>query len=249
MSGRRFFVNRISENKAEITGGDYNHAANVLRLKAGDSVVVFNYEHGEYNSTIESIDPGNGRITVALGEKTRERESKRSVITAYISLVKRDNFEFMLEKLTEIGVDAIIPVAAARSVVKVKDGEKKEKRWASIIYSAVKQSGRLTVPGLMPVTAGVENIAPVGDSAGFFIYEKSHGVYLINEAVKLVPGDNASFIIGPEGGFDDREAEIISSRGFREVSIGDTILRAETAAIATATVLAQALRRSDWKNS
>jgi 16S rRNA (uracil1498-N3)-methyltransferase len=249
MSGRRFFVNKISENKAEITGGDYNHAVNVLRLKAGDEVVVFNYEYGEYESAVESIDEKNGRMTVVLGKKIREREGKRSIITSYISLVKKENFEFMLEKLTETGVDVIVPVAANRSVVKVKDEAKKEKRWESIIYSAVKQSGRMTTPALMPVVPGVENIPDAGFGASFFIYEKAHGTYLINEAVKLNPGDDASFIIGPEGGFDDNEAEIIIGKGFKEVSIGDTILRAETAAIASATVLAQALRRSDWKNS
>lgn len=248
MSGRRFFVNKISENKAEITGGDYNHAVNVLRLKAGDEVVVFNYEYGEYESAVESIDEKEGRITILLGKKIREREGKRSIITSYISLVKKENFEFILEKLTETGVDVIVPVAANRSVVKVKDEAKKEKRWESIIYSAVKQSGRMTTPALLPVISGVENI-PAANAASFFIYEKAHGTYLIDEAVKLKPGDDASFIIGPEGGFDGSEAEIIIGKGFKEVSIGDTILRAETAAIASATVLAQALRRSDWKNS
>jgi 16S rRNA (uracil1498-N3)-methyltransferase len=146
-------------------------------------------------------------------------------------------------------VDVIVPLAARRSVVKIKDGAKKEKRWETIIYSAVKQSGRMTAPELKPVLEGVNMLKKDEKGAGFFIYEKAHGVYLIDEAVKLNPGDNASFIIGPEGGFEDEEAQIIIGMGFTAVSIGDTILRAETASIAASTVLAQALRRSVWKNS
>lgn len=249
MSLHRFFVNKISNDRAEISGGDFNHAKNVLRLKEGAEVIVFNYEYGEFIAKVESINAGNNSLTVVLGEKIKEREGERSFITAYVALIKKENFEFVLEKLTEIGVDVIVPFTAKRSVVKVKDEAKKEKRWENIIYTAVKQSGRMTTPGLMTVAGGVEEITPVESGANFFIYEKATGTYLIDEAVKLTPGVNASFIIGPEGGFEESEAEIIMNKGFKAVSIGDTILRAETAAVAAATVLAQALRRSKWKNS
>jgi len=248
MSLHRFFVNKISEGRAEITGSDYNHAKNVLRLKEGGEVIVFNNEHGEFMASVAAIDQKNNIMTVITGDKIKEREGKKSIITACISLIKKENFEFTLEKLTETGVDVIVPVTAKRSVVKIKDEAKKEKRWETIIYSAVKQSGRMTTPVLQPALSGVDGINPCEGGANFFIFEKADGVYLIDEAVKLKPGDNASFIIGPEGGFEESEADIITGKDFKPVSIGDTILRAETASIAAATVLSQALRRSKWKN-
>jgi 16S rRNA (uracil1498-N3)-methyltransferase len=248
MSLHRFFVNKITDNKAVIQGDDFEHAIKVLRLKEGDNIVIFNYEHGEYSAVIGPIDETGRIMEVIAVELLRARERKSSKITAIIALIKKDKMEFTLEKLTELGIDRIIPLITKRTVIKIKDEAKKEKRWESIIYSAVKQCGRLSTPELLPVIDGVKNISVEEGAQKFFIYEKEDKKYLIDEAVRLVPGSDACFIIGPEGGFDKDEADVILSRGFTGVSIGDTILRAETAAIAAGTVLVQALRRSTWKN-
>ena len=156
--------------------------------------------------------------------------------------------EFILEKLTELGIDIIIPLITKRTVVKIKEEEKKQKRWESIIYSAVKQCGRISKPELMPTVEGVENIRLAEKAKKFFIWEKEDKKFLIDEAVKISKDtEEVYFLTGPEGGFDDSEAKIIMDKGFMPVSIGDTILRAETAAIVSAGVLVQALRRSTWK--
>lgn len=248
MSIHRFFVNKISGNSAVISGDDYEHAVKVLRLKEGDEVIVFNYEHGEYKAKVSMIDANARVIEAGITEMIRAREKKSSKITAIAALIKKDKFEMTLEKLTELGIDRIIPLITNRTIIKIKDEGKKEKRWESIIYSAVKQCGRLSTPELLPVVEGVKNITAKEGCANFFIYEKEDGNFLIDEAVKLKAGADACFIIGPEGGFDSQEAEEIIKKGFLPVSIGDTILRAETAAIAAGTVLVQALRRSSWKN-
>jgi 16S rRNA (uracil1498-N3)-methyltransferase len=243
----RFFVNKIADGRAEISGEDFTHAATVLRLEKGDSVNVFNYEHGEFEAVIDSIDSHAHIITLRLGNAVKGRAKSASKITAIISLIKKDKMELMLEKLTELGVDRIIPLITNRTVIVVKDEEKKNDRWEKIIYSAVKQCGRLSTPQLLPVVNGVENIDAGPTGHRFFIYEKEENKFLLDEAIKMAPGDNAAFVIGPEGGFDEREAETITGKGFIPVSIGDTILRAETAAISAASVLVQALRRSSWK--
>lgn len=248
MGMHRFFVNKISGSSAVISGDDFEHAVKVLRLKEGDEVVVFNYEHGEYKAGVASIDLSGRIMSVNLGEMIRAREKKPSKITAIVALIKKDKMEMTLEKLTEIGVDRIIPLITNRTIIKIKDEGKKEKRWESIIYSAVKQCGRLSTPELLRVVEGVENISAAEGEAKFFIYEKEDKNFLIDEAVKLKAGVDACFVIGPEGGFDAKEAEEIIKKGFMPVSIGDTILRAETASIAAGTVLVQALRRSSWKN-
>ncbi len=146
MGAHRFFVNKISEGRAEILGEDYNHIINVLRLKKGDAINVFNYEAGEYSSIIESIDSKNRMINVAIENQVKAREKKNVKIGAIISIIKRENMEFIIEKLTELGINIIIPLITKRTVVKIKEEEKKQKRWESIIYSAVKQCGRISKP-------------------------------------------------------------------------------------------------------
>jgi 16S rRNA (uracil1498-N3)-methyltransferase len=248
MSIHRFFVNKISDNNAVIFGDDFEHAVKVLRLKEGDEIIIFNYEYGEYKAVIKLIDLSQRTMEVTAREMIRAREKKPSKITAIISLIKKDKMEMTLEKMTELGIDRIIPLVTNRTVIKIKDEGKKGKRWESIIYSAVKQCGRLSTPELLPVVEGVKNINIGEGTAKFFIYEKEDKNFLIDEAIKLAPGSDACFIIGPEGGFDNMEANEIIKKGFMSVSIGDTILRAETASIAAGTVLVQALRRSAWKN-
>ena len=249
MSGKRFFVNKIADNKALIEGEDYNHLINVLRKKEGDSVTVFNYEHGEYLAVIEKENKREQTVEVALKEQTKQRQEKKVKITAVIALIKRENFEFVLEKLTEVGVDVIIPLITKRTIIKIKDDEKKNERWNKIIYSAVKQCGRITSPQIMPVVESVAKIEAPQDALKYFIYEKAEGKYLVDEAFKHAQdGHEAVFVIGPEGGFDSSEAETIISKGFTPVSLGDTILRAETAAIVAAGALTQIFRRSEWKD-
>jgi 16S rRNA (uracil1498-N3)-methyltransferase len=248
MGDHRFFVNRISENKAYIEGDDFDHAYKVLRLKEGDEVAVFNYEHGEYKGRVVSVDTRERSMEIGTMEMIRAREKKNSKITAIVALIKKDKMELTLEKLTELGIDRIIPIITSRSVIKIKDEEKKGKRWESLIYAAVKQCGRLSTPDLLPVVDGIQNLPEMEGCVKFFVYEKEDENFLIDEAMKLKPGSDACFIIGPEGGFDSLEAELLINKGFIPVSIGDTILRAETASIAAGTVLVQALRRSNWKN-
>jgi len=241
-------VNKFDGEKASIQGEDFDHAVTVLRLKPGDTVDIFNYECGEYEAEIRSIDRNSRTIWLQALKLVRQRTGSPVKITAMIALIKKDNMEFVIEKMTELGVDRIVPVITKRSVVKIKEEEKKQKRWESIIYSAVKQCGRLSTPELAGVIDGVVNIEAKADHK-YFIYEKAQGFFLIDEALKI--GENAkevSFIIGPEGGFEDSEAKVIQEKGFIPVSIGDTILRAETAAIAAGTVLVQALRRGKWKS-
>ena len=247
MSEHRFFVNKISDNKAEIRGEDYFHIITVLRLKEGDHLHVFNYEHGEFKAKIESVDHIEKIINVTLKEKIKDRKKSSVKISAIISLIKNDKMAFVIEKLAELGVDRIIPVTAKRSIVKIKDEEKKHKRWEKIIYTAVKQCGRISTPLLSEVAESVDKLELNENAIKFFIWEKEDAKYLIDEAVKIQDStEEVYFIIGPEGGFETSEADTLINMGFAPVSIGDTTLRAETAAISAATVLNQALRRSKW---
>ena len=101
----------------------------------------------------------------------------------------------------------------------------------------------------MPVVTSVEKIEVSEKALKYFVYEKADGRYLVDEAFKAAKeAKEAVFVIGPEGGFDSAEAETIIKKGFVPVSLGDTILRAETAAIVAAGALTQIFRRSEWKD-
>lgn len=245
----RFFINKITNNEAEIKGEDFSHIVKVLRLKKGDFVNVFNYEYGEYEAEIEEIDKNKKIIKVKVKNKIKEREKQDIKIIAIISLIKKEKWEFLLEKLTELGVNLIIPYKANRSVVNIKDFEQKKERWEKIIYSAVKQCGRLTKTEIGNLINDLQEINFTDYSLKFFIWEKEEKLFLIDEVMKIDKNKikEIYFIIGPEGGFDDSEALKIKKCGFIPVSLGDTILRVETAAIAVASTLVQVIRRSKWK--
>ncbi len=249
MPSHRFFVNKIADNTAIIQGEDYNHIALVLRLKCGGTVNVFNYEHGEFISEITGMDGREKTVTVAVGEKVRGRETNRVKIAAAIAVIKKENMELIFEKLTEIGVDEIIPVVTRRTVVKIKEEGKKQKRWEKIIYEAVKQCGRISAPVLRPALGGVEDLVKEsGEGIKLLVWEKEEKNFLIDLAVKAQDASRVLFFTGPEGGFEQSEAGYLVKNGFIPVSMGDTTLRAETAAIIAGGVIIQGLRRGKWKS-
>ncbi len=243
----RFFVNKISEGKAEIKGSDFSHAVTVLRLGEGSEVAVFNQEHGEFTAEIEKIDRTKGVISLKIKEKIKDRTRPKVLICAAIALIKKDKMEFVIEKMTELGIDRILPFTAKRSVVVVKEEEKKMARWEKLVDSAMKQCGRINRPLIMPNAGSVSEIDVKG--AKFLVYEKAEEKFLFDEAKKAVDSgaDEIWFVTGPEGGFEDKEADELIEKGFIPVSLGDTILRAETAAIAAASSIVQAARRGKWE--
>ena len=242
MSGKRFFVNKIEGDRAEISGEDFDHAVIVLRHKQGDRITVFNYAHGEFSAEITAVNPKEKIISLTIKEKLRGREISTVKIGAIISIIKKDNMELALKKLTELGVDEIIPVITKRTVVKIKEEEKKSARWEKIIYEAVKQCGRVTKPVLKEPVA-LKELKVNKNAVKFLIWEKETERFLIDEAAGIQAGE-VYFFTGPEGGFDGSEVEQLKKEGFITVSLGDTTLRAETAAIVSAGVMAQYYRRA-----
>ena len=245
-----FFVNKISGTQAMIQGEDYFHIITVLRLKKDDEISIFNYEHGEFLAKITEINPKEKIIYLNIVKKTKNREKAGIKITAIIAVIKNEKMDLIIEKLTELGVNEIVPVITKRSVIKIKDNEKKIKRWEKIIYSAVKQCGRITKPEISPVIFSVTDLIGKIDTnpVKFLIWEKEDKKYLIDEMAKIKGVDSVCFFIGPEGGFEQSESDELIRNGFIPVSLGDTTLRTETAAILSAGIILQTARRSKWKS-
>ena len=145
-------------------------------------------------------------------------------ITVIMSLIKQDKFELTLQKLTELGVNRIIPYNAKRSIVKETKTEKKLERYKKILTEASEQSHRNKIPEILPAI-DLNDIKKYKSELNIIAYEKDDNI------ITSYKSKSITIIIGPEGGFDEDELNRIISFGFNSVSLGKRILRAETAAI------------------
>lgn len=201
-----------------------NQWRNVLRMEAGINVVLFDGRGDESLCGIVSLTKKDARVKIL--EKKAGLVPARKV-TLYMALIKRDNFELVLEKATELGVSRIVPVQADRSEKKGMNYERAQK----ILREASEQSGRATVPTLGEVV-GLEKIP----SDGLVVFDPQ-GEVSAREFFATYTSAPVSILIGPEGGFTDDEMGLFRARNIPIVTTGAQILRAETAAIVALTLV------------
>ena len=163
-------------------------------------------------------------------DKLDENNELSCDITAIIALIKQDKFELTLQKLTELGVKRIIPYNAVRSVVKETKGEKKLIRYQKILTEASEQSHRNFVPEILPAI-NLNEIKNYLSDLNLLAYENE------DKLDNNFKAKSITFIIGPEGGFDQKEVDELNKLGFKSISLGNRILRAETAAIYLTSVI------------
>ena len=239
----RFFTNpaNIRDGHIRLTGDDVAHIARVLRLQAGDEIVVCDGQSNDYRCAILQAD--KQAVELKILECSRTNTECPVDITLYQGLPKGDKMDTIVQKCVELGVKCIVPVAAKRSVAKMKDGDKKQARWQRIALEAAKQCGR----GIIPVVCGVCSFAEAmagGQGLKLMPYEceKEHRIRAVlqeNRGVRQI-----NIYIGPEGGFDPAEVALAAEAGAHVVSMGPRILRTETAPIAAVTAVLYEL--GDW---
>ncbi len=220
----RFFA----EADGSIVGEELNHLTRVLRLSVGDEIEVL-MEGRRFQAAISSID--KERATVDLGEELPSREAKCR-ITLYQGMCKGDKMDFIVQKCTEMGVFAIVPVEMKWSVVKIDKKDKKTNRYNKIAKEAVKQCGRSFVPEVLPPMTFKEALRRMqGHEKLLMPYENGGDAFgqPINER-------DIAILVGPEGGIAPEEAEAIESIGGRAVTLGSRILRTETAGLVALTL-------------
>lgn len=217
-----------------ITGSDYNHIKNVLRMHSGDELLVS--EGGKSSlCRIESLD-GDSAI-VRIIEEDYQDTNLPIKIYLFQGLPKSDKMELIIQKCVELGVEGIVPVEMNRCVVKLDDKKKKSKvaRWQSIAESAAKQSKRSIIPEISDVLSFGQAIEKAKELDVFLVpYESKDGMNSTKEALsEIKKGFTVGILIGPEGGFDEKEIENAEAAGGKIISLGKRILRTETAAITT----------------
>lgn len=232
----KFFVNseQINNNEIKIIGNDVNHIKNVLRLSINDKIKICDKdEHVNYNCRISNID--NEYVITQIIDEEKSNVETKTQIHVFQGLPKGDKLEFIIEKLTEIGVKELTAVAMKRSVVKLqeKDKQKKMVRWNKIAEVAAKQSGRdeiLKINDLINYK-NIFNYLKDYDIV-LLAYEKEEKLTLKKALSKLdkTKENKVAVLIGPEGGFDDIEIEQAKQNSLVNiVTLGKRILRTETA--------------------
>lgn len=215
-----------------ITGADYNHIRNVLRMQRGDRFLV-SCGGISYPCCLDSLEE-NAVAARIIGDA---RQSTELPIRLYLfqGLPKGDKLELIIQKAVELGVAEIIPVEMLRCVVKLDEKKKKSRqmRWQSIAESAAKQSKRNMIPEVSDVLSYQQALSMAGALDLFLLpYENENGMSATQAALeKIRPGMSVGILIGPEGGFDPGEVELACREGAITISLGKRILRAETAAI------------------
>jgi len=229
----RFFISpdQVSGPEITIIGEDVRHIITVLRMKTGDELLLCDGEGAEYAAKIARV--GRSEITTEIiGQRKREVSFPR--ITLGQGLPKSDKMDLIVQKASELGAASIVPLVTERTIVKVKDGEKRILRWRKIAREAAMQSHRPDIPaveGIKAFSEFIRTLCPVPRTLLLLPWEE--GTEPIKNVLRSAPGvTNIIVLIGPEGGFSSAEAELARGSGFHLVSLGPNILRTETAAIA-----------------
>jgi len=238
---RRFYVDEILGTQASfaITGAEAKHIARVLRMGPGDRIVLLDRVGARFLAVIKEVS--RHRVLVSLERPIPAPEPSPVRITLCQALLKSNPMDFVVEKTSELGVDRILPYIADRTVVKV-DGERthgKLRHWQEIAQSAAKQSDRPMAAEIDPIHSFDELLARLSKDSGLkiLLWEQEGARGLKDLLRSTAPTRGVFAMVGPEGGFTEREVKQAHHTGFVSVSLGRRILRAETAAISVVMII------------
>lgn len=235
----QFFVapDQIQGSEVVITGSDVNHIRNVLRMKIGEKVRISDNEGENFYCAIERIE--SEEVMLVVLERAEDTEPSLK-ITLFQGLPKGDKMEQVIQKSVELGVTEIIPVAMKNCVVKLdeKRAQAKQARWQAIAQSAAKQSKRSIIPTVGEVMRFADAVAYAGKlDVRILPYENQRGLAHTREVFgRIQKGASVGIFIGPEGGYDSSEIALAKD-DMEMVSLGNRILRTETAGICALSML------------
>jgi len=239
----RFYIcpENVQEKYLVLSKSEAKHAFSVLRLKKNKKILVFDGKGRQYLGRIESLSAKQGEIHI---EKVIQRKPKKVEITLAAAFPKQSKFDEIVDKATQLGVSRIIPLLTRRTIVKIsKDKlDAKLKRWKQIAIEAAKQCGCVYLPEITDITsfdAAIKNISGFDLS---IIASLDKDNLSIKNALKGVQAGNIIVFIGPEGDFDEQELSAAKQSGATAVSLGENVLRCDTAVTAVLSILNYELR-------
>ena len=235
---QQIFVNQNVQINTEtvITGDDVRHLNKVLRMQPGEVIRISTHEGENYLGEITTID--ESQVVLKILEEVPSTELKQRIYL-FQAIPKGDRMETVIEKAVELGVYEIIPVEMKYCVVKLDDKKKKKRieRYQTIAETAAKQSKRSIIPTVHDVMTYKEAVEYARScDVNLVPYECKEGMAATTVALaKLPEAETISIMIGPEGGFADEEIDMVSDMDV--ISLGKRILRTDTAAIASMTMV------------
>ncbi len=239
---RRFFVDKFEDATATVRGDTAEHLGRVLRAEPGQ---LYELSDGErvWLARVESVGlpkRGDNRVEFSLVERIEAREPGLH-LHLLIALVKFDRFEWCLEKATELGVNEITPLIAARTdKALVAAAAKRHARWERIVLESAQQSRRLRPPKIAEAAA-LEKVYRASSAECKILLSERGDAPPIHDVLRDVTARRAEISIGPEGGWTDSELSAARGAGFLEASLGELVLRTETAVLASLAILHFAL--------
>lgn len=233
MTRRRFHAppNAFTQTTITLAADEARHLRDVLRLKPGDEVYVFDGLGHEFRATVSNVRRDVAELRIESEVEPAKPESHLQ-LNLGVALLKGEKFDLVVQKATELGVTKITPLITRYADIHLRDASdatKRVTRWQRIALEAAKQSGRAFVPEIsLPVALEKVDVAGIG-----VMFSERDG-----EALESLQGTSAiTALVGSEGGWADEEIETARARGFHVVTLGGRILRAETAAIAVTVLL------------
>jgi len=211
------------------------HIAQVLRLKPGTAITLFNGLGGEYGATLELVN--RRRITASVHSYDPRSVESPLEITLAQGISRGERMDYTLQKATELGVQRIVPLITERCGVHLNE-ERQAKRlqhWHGITIAACEQSGRNTLPTIQAITPLTQWLSECRNRSPLQLVLDPGAVHSINDLP--VPANGVELLIGPEGGLEDGEIELARRHGYQPLTIGPRILRTETAGVATLAII------------
>lgn len=229
---RRFLASKIQNDRVILDGIEHNHLKNVLRLQAGEEVIVVVGDELDYTCVIEKISKGDSILRV-ISKEINEYNSKADV-TVFQALTKQDNMSLIVQKLTELGVKTFIPFES--QFITSKDKFNKQEKLQTISNQSIKQCKRSIPMEVKPTLSFNNMVKSLKDYDVVIFANETENSQSLNEII-LNSQQKIAIIIGSEGGFSERECEEIVANGGKSITLGKRILRAETASIGVASVV------------
>ena len=230
---RRVFLEGEIADTMEVRGADAHHLQRVMRAKLGEKLLVADGAGGSAEAEVAGF--ADGSVQLRLVRRLSEAAESQAEIELFQCLPKGDRMDFIVQKATELGVARIRPVLSQNVVVRYdeKKARARVERWQKIAAEAAKQCGRTRIPEVMPIVslrAAMEGQGAAEYALRLFFYEMEE-----RRELRTALSDSKArcifMLVGPEGGFDEAEAQLAVAYGFSAVTLGRRILRVDTAAI------------------
>jgi len=236
VDGEMFVDGGTAAGVRELTGPQAHHLIHVMRAAVGDSVVLFDGSGGEYPAVVEAVR--RREVTLSVGTRVDADRELPFSLTMAVALPKGDRQKWLVEKLTELGVTRLIPLVTRRGVA--QPSESACDRLRRNVIESCKQCGRNRLMEIGAPAEATEWFASPDESGGLrFIAHPSAAASPLSARTHNTRNDTSTFVaIGPEGGFTAAEVDAATSHSWQPITLGERILRVETAAVATASFFA-----------